>query len=66
MANQQRFPHEASACARLSDQRVVPFIGACSTREHPFALVFDLMGHLNLGLYLRGNKNVGRLELVRF
>lgn len=37
-----------------------------STPEHPLALVFDLMDHSNLGLYLRNNGNTVRLELVRF
>lgn len=66
MTERQRFHHEAFACARLSDLRVVPFIGVFSTREHPYALVFELMDHLNLRGYLKRNQDVGRLELVCF
>jgi len=50
---------------RLSGQRVVPFIGVYSTQEHPLALVFEFMQHLNLGEYLRNNRSVSRLDLVR-
>lgn len=54
-------------CSRLNDggKSFVPFIGIYSTRDHPFALVFKFMDHLNLRGYLGDNKNVGRLELVR-
>ena len=51
-------------CTRLSGQRVVPFIGVYSTQEHPLALVFEFMGHLNLREYLRNNHDVERRELV--
>jgi hypothetical protein len=64
--HQQRFYKEALACSCLRHQNVVPFIGMYSTPEHPLALIFDFMDHLNLGVYLRNNGNVGRLELVRF
>ena len=53
-------------CIRLTGQHVVPFVGVYSTQEHPFALVFEFMKHLNLGEYLRNNCEVGRRELVRF
>ena len=64
MVNLQRFCNEALTCSRLSGQNVVPFIGVYSTRAHPFALVFELMGHLNAGEYIRNNHGVGRVELV--
>ena len=59
---------EALTCSRLSNEEksFVPFIGLYSTLEHPFALVFQFMDHLNLKGYLRDNKDVGRLEPVRF
>ena len=50
----------------LSNKHLVPFIGVYSTPEHPFALVFEFMEHLNLREYLRNNRDVGKLELVRF
>lgn len=42
----------------------MPFIGIYSSPEHPSALIFEFMDHLDLGVYLRNNKDVGRLELV--
>jgi len=45
---------------------MVPFIGVYSTQDHPFALVFEFMEHLNLREYLRNNCEVGRLDSVRF
>lgn len=64
----QRLYQEALTCSRLygNDKSFVSFIGVCSTREHPFALVFKFMDHLNLRVYLRDNQGVGRLELVCF
>ena len=53
------------ACTRLSNKHVVPFIGVYSTPEHPLALVFEFMEHLNLGEYLRNNRDAGKLGLVR-
>jgi serine/threonine protein kinase len=44
----------------------VSFIGVYSTQTHPFALVFELMNHFNLGEYIRNNHDVGRVELVCF
>ena len=59
---------EASTCSYLNDngKSFVPFIGVYSTKEHPFALVFELMEHLNLSVYLRNNREVGRVDLVWF
>ena len=65
-ANQQRFYHEVSAYIHLSHDCVVPFIGVYSTREHPLALVFEFMEHLNLGVYLTNNRDAEKLKLVRF
>ena len=48
-----------------NDISFVPFVGVCSTREHPFALVFRFMDHMNLRGYLRDNQDIGRLQLVR-
>ena len=45
---------------------MVPFIGVYSAREHPFALVFWFMEHLNLRDYLKNHRDIGKLELVRF
>ena len=62
----QRFRNEVFACSRLNGGNIVPFIGVYSTPEHPLALVFEFMGHLNLREYLRSNVDVGRCKLVRF
>jgi len=42
----------------------VPFIGAYSTLEHPFSLIFDFMQHLNVSEYLRNESNTKKLDLV--
>jgi len=54
-------------CSRLndSDKSFVTLIGVYSTREHPFALVFEFVDRLNLRRHLGNNQNIGRLELVR-
>ena len=52
-------------CSRINHQNVVHFVGIHSAPEHPPALVFDFVGHLNLGTYLRSNRYARRLELVR-
>ena len=36
------------------------------TREHPFGLVFEFMDRSNLRCYLRNNRDIAMLELVRF
>jgi hypothetical protein len=49
------------------DKSFVSFIGIYSTPEHPFGLVFRFMDQLNLGGYLRKNRDTGvGLELVKF
>jgi hypothetical protein len=53
-------------CSRLRHQNIVRFVGTYSTPEQPLGLVFDFVGHLNLGVYLRNNGNVVGFELVRF
>ena len=55
-------------CSYLNDndRSFVSFIGVYSTQDHPFALVFKFMEHLNLRGYLRDNQDIGRLDLVRF
>ncbi|KAF9647760.1 kinase-like protein [Thelephora ganbajun] len=64
LPNYVRFYKEALVASRLKHQNVVPFIGAYSTPEHPLALVFDFMEHLNLKAYLGSNMNAKRLELL--
>jgi len=55
-------------CSRLNDndESFVSLMGVYSTLEHPFALVFKFMDHLNLRGYLRNNRDIGRLEVVCF
>jgi len=55
-------------CSRLNDgdNSFVSFVGVYSTREHVFSLVFKFMECLNLRGYVRSNRDVGRLDLVRF
>jgi len=62
----KRSYQETLGCSRLNDsgKRFVSFIGVYSTWEHPFALVFAFMDHLNLREYLRDHRDVGRLELL--
>ena len=62
----QRFSQEALVCGRLSHRHIVSFIGIYSTTIHPFSLVFDFAGHLDLRQYLRTHPAARRLELVRF
>ena len=59
---------EALTCSRLNDNCniIASFIGVYSTCEHPFALVFEFMDQLNLREYLRNNRDIRRVELVRF
>ncbi|KAF9646932.1 kinase-like protein [Thelephora ganbajun] len=61
-----RLCKEASTCGRLnnSNNNLVSFIGVYSTCEHPFALVFEFMDHLNLGEYLRNNREIWRMKLL--
>jgi len=60
----QRFYREAQAYSLLSHRNIVPFVGAYSSLDHPFSLVFDYMEHLNLSEYLRNEPSAGKLELV--
>ena len=53
-------------CSRLSHRNIVCFIGIYSTAKHPFSLVFDFAGHLDLREYLRAHPTARRLDLVRF
>ena len=53
-------------CGRLSHRHIVSFIGVYSTTLHPFSLVFDFAGHLDLRQYLGNHPAAMRLELVRF
>ena len=62
----QRFSEEALVCGRLSHRNIVSFIGTYSTTKHPFSLVFDFAGHLDLRQYLGTHPMARRLELVRF
>ena len=63
----QRFSQEALVCGRLSHRNIVSFIGIYSTVKHPFSLVFDFSGHLDLRQYLGTHPTASRrLELVRF
>ena len=42
---------------------VVPLMGVYSTETHPFGLVYEYMGNLDLKQHLR-NDNAGGLKLV--
>ena len=53
-------------CSRLSHRNIVSFIGVYSTTKHPFSLVFDFAGHLDLREYLQTHSTARRLEVVRF
>lgn len=43
---------------------VVPFLGIFSNEAHPFGIVYDRMGGLDLKQYLGGEPNVGGVKLV--
>ena len=60
----QRFLKEAWASSQLSHPNIVPFIGVYSSPSHPFALIYAMMGKLDLGRYLADHPNVSRLKLV--
>jgi len=62
----QRISQEALVCSRLSHRHIVSFIGIYSTTMHPFSLVFDFAGHLDLRQYLGTHPTARRLELVSF
>ena len=53
-------------CGHLSHRHIVSFIGIYTTTMHPFSLVFDFEGHLDLRQYLGTHPTAGRLELVGF
>ncbi|KAF9778003.1 kinase-like domain-containing protein [Thelephora terrestris] len=60
-----RFYQEALVCSyfnSIDDRSFAPFFGIYSSEEHPFALVFEIMEHRNLGEYLRNNKDVRRID----
>ena len=60
----QRFSREVLISSQLSHPNIVPFIGVYSTPLHPFALVYEMMDHLDIGQYLVENPNVSKLKLV--
>lgn len=63
--NRQTFDREVLVYTRHFGEHVVPVVGVYSTRKDLFALIFGFMEHLNLGEYLRNNRNAGRFDLVR-
>lgn len=65
--SRQRFCAEALGCSRLKGPHIVPFIGVYSTPNHPMALVFELMDHQDLKVYLENLKGPeSEPKLVRF
>ena len=62
----QRFCNEAHAWTLLHQGgiEVVPLVGVYSTDAHPFGLVYEYLGGLDLKQYLKNNPGAGRLELV--
>jgi len=61
----QRYLGEVWVCTHLSHPNVVQFVGVDPTTKHPFTLLLDTAGHLDLKEYLRRNPNSDRLKLVR-
>ena len=62
----QRFHSEVHVSSLLhrGGVEVVRLLGLYSTEAHPFGLVYEYMGGLDLRQHLRNNPNVGRLNLV--
>ena len=61
----QKLYKEALVCSYLNcinGTNFVPLLGIHSSRDHPFALVFEFMGHGNL--YSSNNQNIRRMDLV--
>ncbi|KAF9644612.1 kinase-like protein [Thelephora ganbajun] len=59
-----RFSQEALVCGRLSHRNIVSFVRIYSTTKHPFSLVFNFVGHLDLREYLKTHPTARRLELL--
>lgn len=62
----QRFCNEVHVCNLLHQGGVdvVELVGMYSTEIHPFGLVYEHVGNLDLRQHLRNEPNVGRLKLV--
>ena len=51
-------------CNLLSHRNIVPFVGGWSTEVHPFSLVYEWMGNLDLRQYLQNEPNAPGTTLV--
>ena len=62
----QRFFNEVRVCILLHNRgvNVVPFVGIFPTEIHPFCIVYEYIGNLDLKQYLRSEPDAGRLKLV--
>lgn len=59
-----RFLREVWASNKLLHPNIVPLIGVLSTPNHSFALIYEMMGNVDLGRYLAQHPNVSRLKLL--
>ena len=63
----QRYCNEVRISILLHREAVgvVPFVGVYSTEAHPFGLIYEYMGGLDLKQFSKNKPYIGRLKLVR-